>query len=171
MAGSAWFPKNPEEKRSGSNRFNLPTVVHSPHYALAHHLPRNCTTLRRFTFSHPSTVATAAFPQPNLSIAKSNQIQSMAKVGKKRSRSSLKKLGKEAAKSIGEVRHDLDWVRSTNTQKTLEGMVFEGVLQDQVTTGWCPTAGEPFPTPDTSELVVFVAYFVHGFGITAHPFL
>ena len=50
-------------------------------------------------------------------------------------------------------------------------MVFEGVLQDQVTARWRPVAGEPFLTPDTSELVVFVAYFVHGFGIPAHPFL
>ena len=50
-------------------------------------------------------------------------------------------------------------------------MVFKGVLQDQATAGWCPAVGEPFPTPDTSELVVSVAYFVHGFGIHAHPFL
>jgi len=104
--GSARFPKKPEEKRSGSNHFNLPTAAHSPHYALAHHLPHSRTTLRRFAFSHPSTVATAAFPQPNLSIAKSNQIQSLAMGGNKHSRSSPKKSGKKAVKSNGEVRCD-----------------------------------------------------------------
>ena len=57
------------------------------------------------------------------------------------------------------------------TQKILEGMVFKGVLHDQATIGWCPAAGEPFLTIDTSELVVFVAYIVRGFGIPAHPFL
>jgi len=57
------------------------------------------------------------------------------------------------------------------TQKILEGMVFEGVLHDQAIVEWCPTANEPFPTPDTSELVVFVAYFVRRYGIPAHPFL
>ena len=50
-------------------------------------------------------------------------------------------------------------------------MVIEGILPDQVTGGWCPTAGEAFLTPDTNELVVFEAYFVRGFGILAHPFL
>ena len=50
-------------------------------------------------------------------------------------------------------------------------MVFEGVLHDQATAGWRPAAGEPFLAPDTSELVVFMAYFVRGFGIPAHPFL
>jgi len=50
-------------------------------------------------------------------------------------------------------------------------MVFEGVLHYQATAGRRPTAGELFLTPDTSELIVFVAYFVHGFGIPTHPFL
>ena len=50
-------------------------------------------------------------------------------------------------------------------------MVFEGILQDQVTAGWRPAAGEPFPTSDTNELVVFKSYFIRGFGIPAHPFL
>ena len=49
--------------------------------------------------------------------------------------------------------------------------MFEGILQDQVIAGWRPAVGEPFPTLDTNELVVFEAYFVHGFGIPAHPFL
>ena len=57
------------------------------------------------------------------------------------------------------------------TQKILEGMVFEGVLHDQTIAEWCPTIGEPFSTPHTSELIVFVAYFVRGFGISTHPFM
>jgi len=95
----------------------------------------------------------------------------MAKGGKKRSHSSPKKSGREAAESTDEVRRDQEWVRSTITRETLEKMVFEGILQDQVTAGWRPAAGEPFPTSDTNELVVFNAYFVCGFGIPAHPFL
>ena len=95
----------------------------------------------------------------------------MAKGGKKHSRSSLKKSGREVAESTGEVRRDQEWVRSTITRETLEKMVFEGILQDQVTTGWRPAVGEPFPTPDTNKLVVFEAYFIHGFGIPTHPFL
>ena len=78
----------------------------------------------------------------------------MAKGGKKRSRSSPKKSGREAAKSTGKVHRNQEWVRSTITQETLKKMVFEGILQDQVTAGWYPAAGEPFPTPDTNELVV-----------------
>ena len=50
-------------------------------------------------------------------------------------------------------------------------MVFESILQDQVTAGWRPAAGEPFLTPDTNELVVLEACFIRGFGIPAHPFL
>ena len=53
----------------------------------------------------------------------------------------------------------------------LEGMVFEGVRHNQAITGWRLAVGELFPTPDTNELIVFMAYFVHGFGILAHPFL
>ena len=57
------------------------------------------------------------------------------------------------------------------TQKILEGMVFEGVLHDQATVRWRPAASEPFPTPDTSELIVFMGYFVRRFVIPTHPFL
>jgi len=83
----------------------------------------------------------------------------MVKGGKKCSRLSPKKSGGEAAESTDEVRHDQEWVRSTITQETLEEMLFEGILQDQVTVGWHPSVGEPFPTPDTNELVVFEALF------------
>ena len=95
----------------------------------------------------------------------------MVKGGKKHSRSSPKKSGREAAESTSEVRRDQKWVRSTISRETLEEMVFEGILQDQVTIGWRPATGEPFPTLDTNELVVFEAYFVRGFGIPLHPFL
>ena len=95
----------------------------------------------------------------------------MAKGGKKRGHSSPKKSGKDLAEGAGEIRRDLEWVRSTCTQESLEGMVIEGILPDQVTGGWHPAAGEAFPPPDTNELVMFEAYFVRGFGVPAHPFL
>jgi hypothetical protein len=50
-------------------------------------------------------------------------------------------------------------------------MVIEGTLLDQETDGWHPAAGEAFLTPNTNDLVVFEAYFVHGFGIPTHLFL
>ena len=92
----------------------------------------------------------------------------MTKGGKKRNRSSPKKLGREATESTSEVHRDQEWVRSTVARETLDEMVVEGVLQDQVTAGWRPTVGPPFPAPDTNELVVFEAYFIRGFGIPAH---
>ena len=48
--GVARFPKKPKDKGSGSNCFNPPTLVHSPHSALAHLLPRN----RRVLSASPS---------------------------------------------------------------------------------------------------------------------
>jgi len=44
----------------------------------------------------------------------------MAKGGKKHSRSSPKKPGREVAESTDEVHHDQEWVKSTTTQKILE---------------------------------------------------
>lgn len=95
----------------------------------------------------------------------------MAKGGKKRSRVSPKEAEKEVAKGASGVRRDREWVTSTVTQRNLEQMVIDGILQDQVTAGWRAAAGELFPTPDTNELIVFESHFVRGFGIPAHPFL
>jgi hypothetical protein len=95
----------------------------------------------------------------------------MAKGEKKHSRLSPKRSGKDAAESADEICRDLESVRLTYTQQSLEGMVIEGILPNQVTGGWRRAAGEAFPTPDTNEPVVFEAYFVRGFGIPTHPFL
>ena len=50
-------------------------------------------------------------------------------------------------------------------------MVTVGVLPDRVTDGWRPASGEPFPMPNTNEVVVFEDYFRHGLGFLVHPFL
>ena len=50
-------------------------------------------------------------------------------------------------------------------------MVMVGVLPDRVTGGWRPAIGEPFPMPNTDEVVVFEDYFWRGLGFPVHPFL
>ena len=41
-----------------------------------------------------------------------------------------------SVESAGGIHRDLEWVKSTCTQESLEGMVIEGTLSDQVTEGW-----------------------------------
>ena len=50
-------------------------------------------------------------------------------------------------------------------------MVTAGVLPDRVTGGWRLAIGEPFPMPNTDEVVVFEDYFWCGLGFPDHPFL
>lgn len=66
---------------------------------------------------------------------------------------------------------DKEWVTSIMGETTMNFLVEAGVLTDQATTGWRPAAGEPFPMPNTNELVVFEDFFWPGFGLSAHPFL
>lgn len=75
---------------------------------------------------------------------------------------------KKAAKPM---RLDEEWSRSTVDKATLEGLVDAGLLKDEATAGWRPTAGEPCPMPNTNELVVFEDFFKRGFGVSIHPFL
>jgi hypothetical protein len=58
-----------------------------------------------------------------------------------------------------------------STEAALNRLVVDGVLPDRETAGWCPTAGEGFPTPGGDELVVFEGYFYRGFGSPVHPFM
>ena len=46
-----------------------------------------------------------------------------------------------------------------------------GVLPNCVTAEWWPASGEPFPMPNTDEVLVFEAYFWRGLGFPVHPFL
>lgn len=48
-----------------------------------------------------------------------------------------------------------------------EGSIF----QEQTVGGWRAATGEPFPTTNIGELVVFDAFYRCGFGIPVHPFL
>ena len=50
-------------------------------------------------------------------------------------------------------------------------MVEAGVLPNRATVGWRPALGEPFPMPNTDEVVVFEDYFWRGLGFPVHPFL
>ena len=54
---------------------------------------------------------------------------------------------------------DKEWAPSRTGEVELDRLVTAGVLPDRVTTGWCPASGEPFPMPNTNEVVVFEDYF------------
>ena len=54
---------------------------------------------------------------------------------------------------------DNEWVPSVMGEAEINRMVEAGVLPDRVTTGWRPASGEPFPMPNTDEVVVFEDYF------------
>ena len=64
-----------------------------------------------------------------------------------------------------------EWTPSRTGEAELERMVTAGVLPDRVTAGWRPASGEPFPMPNTDEVVVFEDYFWRGLGFPIHPFL
>ena len=66
---------------------------------------------------------------------------------------------------------DVEWVPSRMGETELERLVEAGVLPDRVTAGWRPASGEPFPMPNTDEVVVFEDYFWRGLGFPVHPFL
>ena len=82
----------------------------------------------------------------------------------KSKKTSLKKAGTEA-------RRDEEWVPSRTGEAELNRLVEAGVLPDRTTAGWRPTLGEPFPMPNTDEVVVFEDYFWRGLEFPVHPFL
>ena len=57
------------------------------------------------------------------------------------------------------VSHDEEWMPSRTGGAELERMVTVGVLPDRVIAEWRPASGEPFPMPNTDEVVVFEDYF------------
>ena len=72
--------------------------------------------------------------------------------------------------STGASRHE-EWVSSRMGEAELNRLVEAGVLLDRITVEWWPASGEPFPMPNTDEVVVFEDYFWHGLGLPIHPFL
>ena len=66
---------------------------------------------------------------------------------------------------------DEEWAPSCTGETELERLVTAGVLPDHVTGGWRPAIDEPFPMPNTDEVVVFEDYFWRGLGFPVHPFL
>ena len=54
---------------------------------------------------------------------------------------------------------DEEWAPSWTGEMELERLVTAGVLLDRVTVRWRPASGEPFPMPNTDEVVVFEDYF------------
>ena len=54
---------------------------------------------------------------------------------------------------------DEEWAPSHTGEMELERLVAVGVLPDRITAGWRPASGEPFPMPNTDEVVVFEDYF------------
>ena len=66
---------------------------------------------------------------------------------------------------------DEEWVPSRMGEAEINKLMEAGVLSDRVTAGWRLASGEPFPMPNTDEVVVFEDYFWHGLGFSVHPFL
>ena len=62
------------------------------------------------------------------------------------------------------------WAASTVTVGVLLQMVADGVLPEKSIIGWRAAEGEPFPTPDTGEIVVFESFFYRGFGLPTSDF-
>ena len=63
-----------------------------------------------------------------------------------------------------------EWTPSHTGEAELERLVTTGVLPDRVTTGWRPASGEPFPMPNTDEVVVFEDYFMVWIGVPCSSF-
>jgi len=74
-------------------------------------------------------------------------------------------------KAGGRASRDEEWMPLRTGEAELKRMVTAGVLPDRVTVGWRPASGEPFPMPNTDEVVVFEDYFWRGLGFPIHPFL
>ena len=87
---------------------------------------------------------------------------------KKRAAKSKKTSPKKASAGA---RHDEEWVPSCTREAELERLVEAGVLPDRVTARWRPANGEPFPMPNTDEVVVFEDHFWRVLGFSVHPFL
>ena len=67
--------------------------------------------------------------------------------------------------------HDEEWVPSRTGEAELDRLVEADILPDRITAGWRPASGEPFPMPNTDEVVVFEDYLWRGLGFPVHPFL
>ncbi|HET8670193.1 MAG TPA: hypothetical protein VFM05_06045 [Candidatus Saccharimonadales bacterium] len=64
-----------------------------------------------------------------------------------------------------------EWATSTVSEEMLKKLVDDGLLPEQAVAGWRSAEGEKTPYPDTHQLVVFVDYFLRGFGLPLHPFV
>ena len=63
-------------------------------------------------------------------------------------------------KKVGiEAQRDEEWVPLHTGEAELNRLAKASVLPNRVTTGWRPALGEPFPMPNTDEVVVFEDYF------------
>ena len=62
-------------------------------------------------------------------------------------------------KAGSETQRDKEWVPSRTGEAELNRLVESGVLPDRITARWRPASGEPFPMPNTDEVVVFEDYF------------
>jgi hypothetical protein len=67
--------------------------------------------------------------------------------------------------------HNKEWGASISTAEHLNHLVWEGVLPEQEVGRWQPAAGEEFPTPETTQVLVFEWAFLRGLGLPTHPFV
>lgn len=73
--------------------------------------------------------------------------------------------------TLGQPHRAQEWVESVSSKEEINRLVFDDIIVDRESARWRPATDESFPTPMTHELVVFVDYFLRGFGVPIHPFL
>jgi hypothetical protein len=65
----------------------------------------------------------------------------------------------------------VEWNKSVSTEATLAKLVTAGVMAEATIGGWRTLAGENYPDPRPSKIVVFEDFYCRGFGNPCHHFL
>ena len=75
---------------------------------------------------------------------------------------------KEVASSVPSL--DDGWVMSKFIESDIQSLVDECLLQSRETLKWWSALGHTRPFEETNEIVLFLSFFQHGFGIPTTDF-
>jgi hypothetical protein len=64
-----------------------------------------------------------------------------------------------------------EWNKLVSTEVTLAKLITTSVMAEAVIGGWRTSAGEHYPDPHPSKIVVFEDFYWRGFENPCHPFL
>ena len=134
-----WFPKNPQLRRGGENAF----IIAPPHPTLPPLPLRLPPKLSHFQIHIHSNLRHQTLFDSE---------------GWRRRRETPNR--RRQAQRKREPKHGVtEWVPSSTGEAELNRLVEAGVLPDRITTRWWPALGEPFPMPNTDDVIVFEDYF------------